>query len=1143
MSERSLHPLLQSYPFVKSVSRSASCLMVIGLLLLCVSTSSAWAQDEEYLITRLGNQQLEKKNVESITQDHTGFMWFGSGNGLLRFDGRTARIYNHTVGSSRSLPVSRIRSVLTDRDGRLWATTQGGGLSLYRPETDDFENFRPQADTVSRQNVNNFDFRSITQGFGNELWISSYGGDLFYRFDLTTKSFTAYPVALHPDRNYISTLTITVLQSGDIWVGTDSDGIVVFGTDGREKARHMYNPQDRSSISGDSVRKIAEAPDGRIWIGLFGGGLSWFDPTTGTFGRPTSLYNKEHHKFNNVYDLLFDDQQRLWVATDDGLLVLDSSGTTILHHFEHMPTNPRSLVNNRVRSLFTDKSGLLWVGNEHGGLHKISRRSTFNHIGADPGNHESLYASTVRTFVQVDDSTIWVGVQGGGIHVLNKPDYRLIRRYRHNPRDARSLASNDVTAFLKEPSGVIWVGTWGGGLNRFDPRTEQFLRFNYDEDDPASITDDRIQLLHIDSKGIFWVGTENGLNVFDPQTGRFERILHHPGDPDSFFGKSVQSLAFSEDAGNVYWIGTWLGLIRLDRNSNTVRRFTYDFDRPGSLSSDHILSIHDDGDGSLWLGTFSGGLVHFDKATETAEAFLDSDGAPTNVVFAIIPDEAGYLWLSTNNGLSRFDPESRFFRNFNEDDGIRATEYWWGAAMKSDTGKVYFGSTSGFTVVDPKGISDNTFIPPVVISDISVFNRQVVVPISGRLELSHRENYLTIEFAALDYLNPRRNSYAYMLEGLDKSWIYAGNRNLVSYSSLRGGQYTFRVKGTNSDGLWNDTGVSLSIYIRPPFWQESWFYTLLLVVVVSVIFLFIRFRTDKITRLNRSLETQVSERTRDLAGKQEELLRRNLDLQDYAERLENQKQEIVTQQDLLLANSQELKTTNDELIRINQEKNNLIGIVAHDLRSPLATVISALQVIRMNPAMPASEVAALHESMEQYIKGQLTMISKILDIEAVESGKITLHPEQILLRDMFGRLVVQFHTELNRKHVELRQSAPGADIYVTADRNYLLQVLDNLLSNAIKFSPIGGIVELGFLANSDKIQIYIRDQGAGLSVADQQKLFGKFQKLSARPTGGESSTGLGLSIVKRFTEAMDGRVWCESESGKGATFFVEFPRG
>jgi ligand-binding sensor domain-containing protein/signal transduction histidine kinase len=1113
------------------------------VLLFLLQSGFLYAHDEDYLIIRLGHPQLEKKNIESIVQDHTGFMWFGTGNGLLRFDGRHVRTLNHTIGSTKSLPVSRVRSVHIDRNGDIWASTQGGGLSLYQPDTNDFLNFLPQQDTSAVQRVNNYDFWSIEQGEGDELLISSYGGDVFYRFNTKTRGFQSNPVSVSDGNSFIATLTTMRRKNGEIWVGTDNDGIVVFSADGREIERYQHNSSDAGSLPGNSIRRIIEGPDGRIWIGSYGGGLSWYDPQTERFGRPAGLYGASYNYYANVYDLLFDHNGHLWVGSDDGIVVIDVYSNQLLRTFKHNPLNERSLVNNRVRALFQDRNGIIWVGNEHGGLHTFIRRTTFTYVDLLTAQGNPFNAPTVRSFLQLNEQTLWVGTEGGGINVVDMSRNRVTANFVHDPRNPQSVSNNGITALVRDSDGFIWVGTWGGGLNRYDPATGNFTRYLYRQGDRSTLSDNRVQLLHIDTKGRFWVGTENGLNLMDTQTGRFQRMFHNAEDPESLFGKSIQSLAFSEDTDDVYWIGTWHGLFRIDLKSDSTRRFTSNMAEPNSMSSDHILSIFDDQAGGLWLGTFDGGLIRFDKETQASQVFLDTDGVPSNVVYSVMPDESGYLWLSTNNGLSRFDPTSRFFRNFSEEDGLRNTEFWWGAAYKNSKGELMYGSTFGYVVFDPQSFIENEYIPQLAISRVFVLDEERVVPSSGNLSLSYSENYITIEFAALDYMNPRRNQYAYMLEGLDKTWIYSGNRNVVSYSSLAGGTYTFRVIGTNSDGVWNDTGVSLLIYIKPPFWQSVWFYLILVVLITGGVVGFIQLRTKQITVLNRRLGSLVSERTRDLAAKQEEVLRRNLELQEQAKRLLDQKKEIEAQQELILANSRELQAANEQLTLINQEKNNLIGIVAHDLRSPLATVISAVQILRMNPQMPAAEVEALYESMEQYIKGQLTMISKILDIEAVESGKIMLHPERVGFKGVFDRIAENYHAETERKHITVKSDFPDEEVFVRADVNYLGQVLDNLYSNALKFSPIGSTLKIGSLVTATTVRGYIRDQGPGLTPEDQRKLFGKFQKLSARPTGGEKSTGLGLSIVKRFTEAMDGRVWCESAPGDGATFFVEFPRG
>ncbi|MCH8495621.1 MAG: hypothetical protein LAT57_08325 [Balneolales bacterium] len=1112
---------------------------IILLFLFLFPSYLAIANEDEFLVLRVEHAQLAKKNIESIAQDHSGFMWFGSGNGLIRYDGRSVRIFNYEIDNHESLPNSRVRDIYSDSNGVLWATTQGGGISKFNPYQRQFSNFTPSKENTAQSNINNFDFWTIRPANGDYLWVSSFGGNIFYKFNRVTQEFTSFQVPVSEGRSNTSTTVVIGTSTNEIWVGTDEDGILVFNENGQFKTRFVNDANNPLSLGSDSIRDMVEDVNGNIWIATYTGGLNKYDPYSGTFSRLSSLNFDKPGIFNNFYTLLLGENNELWAGTDDGLLLIDVDTYSIINHYAHNPLSERSLSNNRVRAIYKDAGGTYWVGNENGGVHKIIRTSNFTHITPDADNPKKLSHPIVRTFLQYDESTLWVGTQGGGISALDKETLQVKRQWLHDPSNPRSLSHNGLTALLDNPNGGVWVGTWSG-LNYYDPSTNSFQRYLSEPGNANSLTDNRIQSLNYDSKGNLWVGTENGLNIYRPETDDFKQILHHESDPNSLHGLSIQSRSFVEDENDIYWIGTWQGLIRYDKSNNSIKRYVNEPNNIQSISSNHVLSVHDDGMGSLWIGTFSGGLNHMDKETGTFSTYLDTDGLPSNVVFAIIPDSNNNLWLSTNSGLVQFDPQNRTFRTFSDLDGLTSIEFWWGAAYKDNDGYIYFGSVYGFTQFHPDQIITNTYTPPVVISSMKIFDKPVVIPENHRIEIDYRDNYFTIEFASLDYSNPLRNQYAYKLEGLDRDWIYSGNRNVVSYSFLKGGQYTFQVKGTNSDGVWNEESTHLHLFIRPPYWQTTWFYTFVIFGFLLLIWTIDHFRTNSVQRANKQLEEEVNRRTKDLANKQEEILKRNIELKNQTVKLQLQKAEIEQQRNVILGKTDELLSKNKELILLNEEKNNLMGIVAHDLRSPLASLTSALQMLQMEPEMPQEEMLNIYSMMGENIEKQLKMISKVLDIDALESGQVSIQFEKINIDAVGNRVVKQYIDTAQKKNIQIETAFEIENAPILADTNYLDQVIDNLLSNAIKFSPEGSTVRVITKKHGKSVRLGVQDAGPGISAQDQAILFDKYKKLSAKPTGGEKSTGIGLSIVKRFTEAMNGKVWCDSQLTKGATMWIEF---
>ncbi len=1112
--------------------------LIFGVIQILTCNVETVAQSLDAQVIRVNHPQLNKRNVSSITQDATGYLYFGSSNGIRRFDGRNVKVIRTGTGEDRRDVNNPVRAMFPMEDGTIWAAMQSGGLAWFNSNSDSVTYVYPQ--NISETETYWLDFRSIERKSENELLLGSYDKSAVYVFNIDTREFILHSLVPEPGITDYSVNDLEYLSNGQIWVGTDFAGIVVLDQDMNKVAQY---DSESGNFVFDSIRDIEEDANGFIWISTYTGGLHKFNPETGQFTRPQSLYNDNSGRFGNVYDMLVDDEGLLWASTDDGLIALNTRTESLVYHFANDPYSDRSLGNNQVRTVYKDKAGLIWVGNEHGGIHRVSISRFFRHGNPEPEKNLTSGMPTVRSFFQPNDSTLWVGTQSSGIRIMSYPDLEIIGSITHDPRISNGLSNNGITYIYGDNRGLIWIGTWGGGLNVYNPDTGIFTIYKPDTDDPFSISDDRIQFIAQGSMGAYWIGTEGGLNLFTPSTGRFERFIHEPTNLNSISNNSLQSRAFVEDKNDPqsFWIGTWYGLNKFDRENRVFTKYlSSPFDMK-TISSNHILSIYDDGKGYLWLGTFGGGLNRFEKSTGDVKVYLISDGLPSNVIFAIQADENGFFWLSTNNGLARFEPSTESFRNYGVNEGLVGTEFWWGSAYRLVDGSMLFGSTYGFTLFNPADVKETVIDPILVINELRTIQGVIDIFENTEINIDYDESVISIEFAALDFVNADRIQYAYIMEGLEKSWNYVENTNIASYSNLPGGEYTFKVRSTNSDGVWSNEIAELRINILPPFWQTAWFHFIAIVLLLISIALTIFIRTRQIESRNSVLEQQVAERTSELTQNQVELEAINEELKQQAQWLTAQKTEIENQQELILLKSQEIQAKNEEFIRINEEKNSLVGIVAHDLRSPLASIMSGIQLIKMQPELTSDEIEELLNPMEDLLNKQLSMIARILDTEAIDSGRTNIKLEKVDVNKILNKMLPQQTKLAEPKSITIRTVLSPGTLNATADVGYMEQVVENLISNAIKFSPPKSVVILLTEVGDEVIRIGVKDYGPGISNSDQKKLFRKFNKLTAKPTAGEATTGLGLSIVKRFVDAMNGRVWCDSELGKGSTFWVELP--
>ncbi len=806
---------------------------------------------------------LSENAVPAIVQDHQGYMWFGTREGLNRYDGYDFTVYASDPEDPTTLSNGFITALYVDRDGTLWVGTFHGGLNRFDRDTATFAHY--QNDPQDPTSLSHNRIRAIAQDREGTLWIGTHGGGV-ERFDPQHGTFTHYrhdpddPTSLSSD----IVRALYPAPDGTLWVGTYG-GLNALDLSTGTFRHYRYSPLDTATLSDDIVMAIAEDGSGDLWVGT-DRGLCQLDRASGTFTRyrhdPTDPRSLSSDQVNVLY---CDRSGSLWIGTETGglnRLEIDGAGDYTFERYVNSDRLPDSLSNNAVRSIYEDEGGVLWIGTYGGGLNKLNlSTAAFGHYRHDPDDANSLVDNNVMA-LQVDHlGGLWVGTLGGLDHFDRAA--RTFTHYRHDPEDPHSLSDDRVRSLLEAGDGTLWIGTDGSGLNRFDRATGTFVRYPNDPDDPSSLPNYQVMALFEDREGTLWVGTYGGgLSRFDPGTGTFTHYRHDPDDPESLSDNNV--LVILQDQAGALWIGTESGgLNRFDAETETFRSYMARPDVPNSLSHNGVTAIHQDAAGLLWLGTLGGGLNRFDPQTETFAHYTDEQGLPSNRVVGILEDAAGRLWLSTSNGLARFDPRSETCRTYDARDGLQGNAFNNRAYAQGADGALFFGGGNGFNAFYPDEIRDNPHVPPVVITAFKKFNQTVLadLPAEAAIELSYRENFISFEFAALDYAAPEKNQYAYRLEGFDPEWVDAGTRRYASYTNLRGGTYTFRVRGSNNDGVWNEEGPAVRIIVAPPFWEQWWFIGGAALVLAGGALAVYRWRVRAIAVRNRELAQQVRERT------------------------------------------------------------------------------------------------------------------------------------------------------------------------------------------------------------------------------------------------------------------------------------------
>jgi ligand-binding sensor domain-containing protein len=816
-------------------------------------------------------QGLSQSTVNAIVQDAQGFMWFGTQDGLNRYDGYAVTVFKHSAADTNSLPDNSIWCLLNDSRGDLWIGTLRGGASRYIPSENRFVHYRSSPTnpaSISEDNVT-----SLFEDSRGNVWLGTLNGGV-NRHDRATNRFTRF---VHDEAIQTSLANNTVWsmaedRSGNLYVATWR-GLSRLNLNDEKKGfvSFHHNPSDSRSLAGENIRVVYVDRSGTLWIGTWGNGLDQFYATgasppatmshrwrAGASGgdERTQAFRHFAHDTRNtrsisgnqILSIYEDAKGNLWIGTNDAGLNLFNPSDETFTRYRNDPQTATSLNNDQVSAMCEDRAGALWIGTGAGGVNVFDWRKSRFALYRDLLDHPSdLNGNDVWAILEDRNDELWVGTYGTGLSRFER-NRRLVANYRFDAKNARSLSHDNVLSLCEGADGTIWIGTEGGGLNRFERRTNSFTRWKHEPNNSNSISLNEITALHEDRNRQLWIGTNGGrVDRLDIASGTFHHYVPDEKKPSALSGTSVMEI-FEGSSGTI-WIGTLGGgLLSYDREADAFKRYSQS---PG-VSANTVLSLGEDNDGMLWVGTYGGGLHRFDRATGEISLFTEENGLPNNVVYGILPDNHGNLWMSTNKGISRFNPERKTFRNYDATDGLQGNEFNQGAFFRSRRGELFFGGINGLNSFFPDSIKDNDFVPPIFLTSFKVFDKPMRLAGTQHITLAHDENFFSFEFVALNFTSPEKNQYAYTLDGLDKNWISASAaRRYASYTNLDPGEYTLRVKGSNNDGLWNESGAMLGITITPPYWKTWWFRIAAAVAIGGILFAMYRYRVNKLLEIER----------------------------------------------------------------------------------------------------------------------------------------------------------------------------------------------------------------------------------------------------------------------------------------------------
>ncbi|MCP3932849.1 MAG: response regulator [Bacteroidetes bacterium] len=1014
--------------------------------------------------------------VIDIVQDDQGFLWLGTNEGLIKYDGTNEQVFSFMPGQPNHIGLSVVSTICLDRQGYLWLGYHADNkIVKFNPVDGSMKEYSSETLGVE------YDFGGVNKIYEDRegfLWFGTRINSL-YRFDPNTEELTPYLY----EKGKVDGISSNDIRDfaedsqSNLWIATIA-GLSKLDKETGEFTSYKNNPDDPNSLNDNYVSTLEMDKDDVLWMGTIKGGLNRLDTKNGQF-QPFEIRSEDTRNpgSEHVTDLWIDDDQILWVGTlGGGVFQFDKQTHKIQYIKLSRESDTYPYIGNGVQCLMRDETGSLWAGT-YKGLHQMKSYANPFYSFLDPAEVAQ---------VKVWNDKVWTG--GKQLYLFDRKQ----KTYKEAETLYPELSKFNVGSFrcfYEDSFGHWWIVVQGRPgsptiLGQFIPETsETKIWFSTRSEEEAY----RLGVTCIlqDDEQHYWLGTFSGLMRFNPSTGNMEWYKHETDNPNSLAHNVILKLLKDKD-GHL-WVGTQrAGLDKFDPKTKT---FTH-YNDPEKIFSKKIYALHEDANGHIWAGT-SYGLFKINKNTEAVKAYLKGDGLPSNRICSIQPDPSGNIWVSTDLGVSRLNPKNETFRNYSREDGMVSNDFIWGCGDVDEDGNLYFGGT-GVTVFHPDSLSGNKYIPPIQLTGLSVLNKQILpndesgllfnnTNYTNEIHLQHHQNVVNFEYAALNYIHSHKNQYAYKMEGFRDDWQYVGGQNVATYTNLSPGKYTFRVKGANNDGFWNEEGTALSVIVHPPWYWSWWSKTIYALLAAGLIYILYRFQ------LNRQLAEREAIRLREM----------------------------------------------------DKVKTRLYTNITHEFRTPL-TVIQGM----------AEQINGKYKKETRLIrrnsKNLLQLVNQMLDLSKLESGKLSLRPQQADIVAFLRREVESYISLATSNNIELEIATNAGEILMDFDAEKIRQILANLLSNAIKFMPKEGgeiSVEAGEKEGGGKpyLELQIKDNGIGIPEAELEYIFDRFYQVDDTTTRIGGGTGIGLALTKEFVQLMKGQISVESEMNQGTTFKISLP--
>lgn len=1060
----------------------------------CFLFLSLPALSQEKLSFQKIENGLSNKYIRCILKDSYGFMWFGTYNGLNRYDGTNMVVYEHDPENKSSICHNLINAIAEDSERNIWIAT-AEGINRYNRDLDNFINI----DSIpgNKNHLNTKFITSIYFAENGTVWLGTMGYGIVI-YNPTQKEFIQTHVddkrQIAGNQDYI---TAFFKYNNKIWVGTRA-GLYYTDINSTKNISVNFNPVPDNLLCNSHIFSLSSDEKGRLLVTVQNVGLFCIEVNSGFIKVSEYPLSRQIPEINKVLTTFCDLNHHLWIGTENYGLIL-VKGDTIFRYLTE-EGNPKSISSNSIWSIFIDHTSKAWIGTFNKGVCLADQNyERFETFQRNAFSDNTLSDNDVTAFAVDSKGICWIGTDGGGVSTFNL-NARRFEKTLNTKTSPLKVSNNAIKALYYSVDNELWVGTWSDGIDRLNLKSGRQKNYSLIS---GGTGNNMIQCINSDKNKTIWAGTSgSGIFIYNKYTDRFEKPGYSAGSdaiPDNAYVSSIV-----ETSNNTIWIGTFYGLYELHRISNSVYSSKSHF--PGNdtdhINSNRINVIYEDSKGNTWFGTLDNGLNLLPKDSHQFRYYQKQDGLSGNMVNGILEDNKGLLWISSNKGITCLNPKNDSTMNYFRQDGLVSDVFYPGACYKTSSGELLFGSDNGFSLFDPDNITINPDRPLMILTDLKINNKIIeplvpgsplnkVIGMTDYLELNYKQTSFSISYAGISFTRPECNTYEYKLEGFDREWNKAGTKTTVSYTNLNPGKYRFIVKGYNNDKLESLNPVKIVIQIRPPVWKTWWAYSLYIITLALLLYFFVRIRIERIKMAN------------------------SLHLEKMAHEKEHE---------------------------LNLAKTQFFTNISHEIRTPLSLIIGPLDSILQMPDLNNNikiKLSTLNRNAKQLMK----LVNELMDFRKIEENKLTLKVNYSNISIFISEIAASFKEEAYRRHIQFNISETTNQLEGWIDEDKISKVLYNLLSNAFKYTPDHGEINLKYeiTDRSDEkelLKIAVSDNGRGIQTEDLPYIFNEFYQAK---NSIESGTGIGLTLTKNLVELHHGFIEVKSEPGIQTTFALTIP--